>query len=105
MCLEHSRCSVVGDDADRGPDHADGTDAGDAQVYVDVDADVGNEVEIHDRDSAYRSVSPSVWSLVCLPLDVHHRDACRPAIDQHSCSYWTHADEGQQADTRRLQRR
>ena len=105
MFLEYSRCSVAGDDADRDSDHDDGTDAGDAQVHVDVDADVGGEVEIHDSDSVYRSVSPSVCSLVCLPLNVHHIDVCRPAIDQHSCSYWTYADEGQQADTRRLQGR
>ena len=105
MCLEYSWCSVVGDDADRDPDRANGTYAGDAWVYVNVDANVGNEVEIHDRDSVCRAVNPSVWSLVCLPLNVHHMDVCRPAIDQHSCSYWTYADEGQQADARRLQRR
>ncbi len=92
MCLEYSRCSVVGDDADRDPDRADGTYAGDAQVYVNVDANVGNEVEIHDRDSVYRAVNPSVWSLVCLPLNFRHINVCRPTIDQHSCSYWTSTD-------------
>ncbi len=92
MCLEYSRCSVVGDDADRDPDRADGTYAGDAQVYVNVDANVGNEVEIHDRDSVYRAVNPSVWSLVCLPLNFRHIDVRRLTIDQHSCSYWTSTD-------------
>ena len=50
MFLEYSRCSVAGDDADRDPAHDDGTDAVDAQVHVDVDADAGDEVENHDSD-------------------------------------------------------
>ena len=50
MFPEYFRCSVADDDADRDPDHDDGTDAGDAQVRVGVDADAGDEVENHDSD-------------------------------------------------------
>ncbi len=80
MFLEYSRCSVAGDDADRDPDHDDGTDAGDAQVHVEVVADVGDEVETRDSDSVYRSVSPSLCSPVCLPLNVHHLDVRRRIV-------------------------
>ncbi len=41
--LESFQCSAADDDVDGDPDHHDGGDAGDAQVYVDADADAGDD--------------------------------------------------------------
>ncbi len=45
MFLKSFRCLAADDDVDGDPDHHDGGDAGDAQVYVDADADAGDDAE------------------------------------------------------------
>ena len=48
--LESFQHSAVDDDVDGDPDHRDGGDAGDAQVYVDTDADAGDDAEEYASD-------------------------------------------------------
>ena len=48
--LESFQCSAADDDVDGDPDHHDGGDAGDAQVYVDADADAGDDAEEYASD-------------------------------------------------------
>ncbi len=42
MFLESFQCSAADDDVGGDPDHHDGGDAGDAQVYVDADVGAGD---------------------------------------------------------------
>ena len=48
--LESFQYSAVDDDVDGDPDHRDGGDAGDAQVYVAADADAGDDAEEYASD-------------------------------------------------------
>ncbi len=48
--LESFLCSAADDDVDRDPDYHDGGDAGDARVYVDADADAGEDAEDYASD-------------------------------------------------------
>ena len=48
--LEAFQYSAVDDDVDGDPDQCDGGDAEDAQVYVDTDADAGDDAEEYASD-------------------------------------------------------